>query len=41
MLQRAGVGSNIRGPAVPEGPPVGVPPPSTNDKQGYSFTPLH
>lgn len=41
MLQRAGVGPNNRGPTVPEGPTVSAPPPNSNDKQGYAFTPLH
>lgn len=40
MLQRAGVGPNNRGPAVPEGPPLSAPP-NLTDKQGYGFTPLH
>lgn len=41
MLQRAGVGPNNRGPTVPEGSAVSAPPPNSNDKQGYAFTPLH
>ncbi|UJR27615.1 hypothetical protein I4U23_008896 [Adineta vaga] len=40
MLQRAGVGSNLRGPPVPEGPPMNAPAAPSNDK-GFTFTPLH
>ncbi|CAF0970456.1 unnamed protein product [Adineta ricciae] len=44
MLQRAGVGSNIRGPPVPEGPPMnasGMPPQPAMGDKGFNFTPLH
>lgn len=38
MLQRAGVGPNVRGPPVPEGPPMSIPPGATD--KGYTFTQL-
>jgi hypothetical protein len=38
MLQRAGVGANVRGPPVPEGP-TGAAAPMAGEKP-YGFTPL-
>ncbi len=42
MLQRAGVGANVRGPPVPEGPPVNAPVGGIGGTSGknYNFTPL-
>lgn len=40
MLQRAGVAANIRGPQVPEGPPV-VPPTGGGGDKGYNFSQLN
>lgn len=38
MLQRAGVGTNVRGPPVPEGPSVNAG--AGTSGKNYSFTPL-